>query len=103
MRLRWKRRQVLPQHLYAQKKGAVVTVSVAKMSVGGEIMNLLKMFFNSPDIFDQECAYGNREPEHAVYCENPDSPYRKCRFGWYTAGEKPDRECPYFKKNEVKE
>jgi len=35
--------------------------------------------------FDQPCAFGNRVPDHAVYCHNdawPDSP-RKCRRNRY--------------------
>lgn len=49
--------------------------------------------------FNQECKYGSLVEQHAVYCHNNSCPYRKCRFGWYTGGEIPDHECPFFKKN----
>jgi len=51
--------------------------------------------------FDQECKYGHRVGGHAVYCHNDKSPYRKCRFGWYSGSENPDHDCLYFKKNKM--
>ena len=65
-----------------------------------DLPNLVEMCFGGEDGgFDQECKYGNRVEQHAVYCHNDKSPYRKCHFGWYTGGEEPDNTCPCFKKN----
>ena len=63
--------------------------------------NLVEMMTMGDDdcAFDQECVYGNRVGGHAVYCHNEDSPYRKCRFGWYSGGDTPDRDCQCFKEN----
>ena len=48
--------------------------------------------------WDQECAYGHRVEQHAVYCHNPDPDMpRKCRMGWYTGGRRPDNMCIGFK------
>lgn len=60
------------------------------------------LVMGSDGVFDQECKFGQRTigefEGHAVYCTNPKCPARKCHYGWYTGGEHPDNECPFFEK-----
>jgi len=48
--------------------------------------------------YDQQCKFGYRVEDHAVYCHNDlwdDSPY-KCRQAWFTGGKINDEECIGF-------
>jgi len=54
---------------------------------------------------DQPCLYGERCETHAVYCNNPDSDYRKCHHSWYYGrvasilDKTNDETCEWFKPN----
>jgi len=61
------------------------------------IRNLVELIANEEDCaYDQECKYGYRVENHAVYCHNEKSKVRKCRFGCFTGGEIPDNKCEFF-------
>lgn len=63
--------------------------------------------------YDQDCHWGYRiesgivvDEQHynttrkeQVFCKNPNCPYSRCLFSWYTNGEIPDSECPFYTKN----
>lgn len=61
--------------------------------------NLVELIADEDDCaWDQECAYGHRVEQHAVYCHNPgDDMPRKCPYGWRSGGRYPDCMCPGFK------
>ena len=53
----------------------------------------------APPNRNQECLFGDLEPHHACYCDNPKLRQLKCHHWWSSGGERRDTECKFFEPN----